>query len=245
MTGALTEATIQRRTATQSACDGSNGSGCHPLERRHRLGRWSWAEASSLVSSVRCAGACDGLMTVTREPIEPVSGGALRARDAELMVAGDFEAFYAKEIRNVVGLVYVLSGSRVAAEDLAQDAFVAAYRHWDRLRSYENAGAWVRRVAVNRAISNGRRLTAEAKARLRLRQQRVVIPELADHNEDLWTAVRRLPRRQAQTIALHYWDGLSVHEISIVLELSEPTVKTHLQRGRETLAALFPKESAE
>ena len=124
-------------------------------------------------------------------------------------------------------------------------AFVAAYRHWDRLRSYDNAGAWVRRVAVNRAISSGRRFTAEAKVRLRLRQQRVVIPDLSNDNEDLWSAVRSLPRRQAQTIALHYWDSMSVHEIATVLELSEPTIKTHLQRGRQTLAAQFPKESPE
>jgi RNA polymerase sigma factor (sigma-70 family) len=135
----------------------------------------------------------------------------------------DFAAFYAREIRAVVGLAYVLSGSRTAAEDLAQDAFVAAYRHWPRLRSYDDAGAWVRRVAVNRSISLARRRIAEAKALLRLAGERTVIPDLSPDHEDLWAAVRRLPRRQAQVVALHYWDRRSTQEIAVILEVSSPT----------------------
>ena len=83
--------------------------------------------------------------------------------DAERSVSIDR---HDREIRDVVGLSYVLSGSRSGAEDLAQDAFVAAYRLWDRISGYENPGAWVRRVAVNRSISVGRRrLTALASLR--------------------------------------------------------------------------------
>ncbi len=162
--------------------------------------------------------------------------------DSDLVEFEDFGSFYAREVRSVVGLAYVLSGSRTGAEDLAQDAFVAAYRHWQRVRAYQNAGAWVRRVVVNRSISHGRRTVAEAKARLRLHAQRVVVPELSAENEDLWAVVRRLPRRQSQVIALHYWDGLTVHDIALVLELSDASVKTHLQRARQTLAEQLPKD---
>jgi RNA polymerase sigma-70 factor (ECF subfamily) len=160
----------------------------------------------------------------------------------EANVSEDFVAFYDREIRNVVGLTYVLSGSRAGAEDLAQEAFLAAYRHWDRISLYEDPGAWVRRVAVNRAISTGRRRVAEAKALVRLGGARIALPELSVDNEDLWSAVRRLPPRQAQVIALRYWDQRTAHEIAEILELSEATVKSHLQRARQTLADTYPKD---
>ena len=44
-----------------------------------------------------------------------------------------FEDFYSQEYSAVVGLAYALSGSRSGAEDLAQEAFLAAHRNWHRI----------------------------------------------------------------------------------------------------------------
>ena len=166
--------------------------------------------------------------------------GALRATVAA--AGADFAAFYASEVRSVIGLAFVLSGSRVAAEDIAHDAFVAALRHWERIRDYDNAATWVRRVVVNRSISRARTRAAEARAMLRLGHERTILPELSADTARLWEAVRRLPRRQAQVLALHYWEGLNVAEIGELLEVSTATVKTHLQRGRLALAKTVAKE---
>ena len=57
-----------------------------------------------------------------------------------------FETFYRAEYRKVVGLAYVLSGSLLAAEDLAQAGFLAAHKRWDSISRYNEPGAWVRRV---------------------------------------------------------------------------------------------------
>lgn len=195
------------------------------------------------MSSVVSCRACDALMVDIAEPDpEPAVDGEVDASRAAAVVGEDFAPFYDREIRDVVGLSYVLSGSRSGAEDLAQDAFVAAYRHWDRISGYENPGAWVRRVAVNRSISAGRRRLIEARALIRLGSERVVLPELSVDSEDLWSSVRELPSRQAQVIALHYWDRRSTHEIAEILGLSEATIKTHLQRARQTLAIKHPKD---
>ena len=59
-----------------------------------------------------------------------------------------FEAFYVREYHAVVRLAYALSGSRLAAEDIAQEAFLRAFRDWEKIRS---PSAWVRKVAVRRA----------------------------------------------------------------------------------------------
>jgi RNA polymerase sigma-70 factor (sigma-E family) len=148
-----------------------------------------------------------------------------------------FDEFYRRERSSVVGLAFVLSGSRVAADDLTQEAFVAAYRRWDVVGAYRDPAAWVRRVVANASVSRWRRAKSEAKAVLLLGAGRQhVVPEMSADVLDVWDAVRALPKRQAQCIALHYKDGRSVAEIAEILDCSEGTVKTHLSRGREALS---------
>src|ERR671911_328450 len=58
-----------------------------------------------------------------------------------------FEAFYVREYHAVVRLAYALSGSRLAAEDIAQEAFLRAFRDWEQIRSPSQVIA-LRYVAV-------------------------------------------------------------------------------------------------
>jgi hypothetical protein len=76
-----------------------------------------------------------------------------------------FEAFYVREYHGVVRLAYALSGSRLVAEDIAQDVFLRAYLDWQRIRS---PAAWVRKVTVRRAGRVARRRLLEARALARL-----------------------------------------------------------------------------
>jgi RNA polymerase sigma-70 factor (sigma-E family) len=158
-------------------------------------------------------------------------------RSEENRLVESFDEFYRRERKSVVGLAYVLSGSRVAADDLTQEAFVAAYRKWDVVGGYRDPGAWVRRVVANASVSRWRRTKSEAKAVLLLGAgKQHVVPEVSADAHDVWDAVRALPKRQAQCVALHYKDGRSVSEIAEILDCSEGTVKTHLSRGREALS---------
>jgi RNA polymerase sigma-70 factor (ECF subfamily) len=122
------------------------------------------------------------------------------------------------------------------AEELAQDAFEAAYRHWDRVRAYDEPGAWVRRVVANRCVSAWRRGVTEARLLARLRRERVAAVELPERVGEVWVAVRALPRRQRQVMALVVLEGRSVAEVARVLACSEESVRTHLRRARSTLA---------
>jgi len=155
----------------------------------------------------------------------------------------DFDAFYAGEYSAIVALAFALSGSRWAAEDLAQDAFLAAHRDWDRIGAYERPGAWVRQVVTNLSVSAFRRRIAEAKALTRAAiGQPTSVSELSADGADFWRAVRSLPRRQAQAVTLHYLEDLSVADIAEILGTAEGTVKKHLHEGRKALAQRFGSE---
>lgn len=151
--------------------------------------------------------------------------------------ATTFEALYRRELGSVLALAYVLSGSRTAAEELAQESFLAAYRRWDRISTYDRPAAWVRRVCVNRSTSLLRRRSAEARAVAKLAGQRVLPDDLPPDDDAFWRAVRGLPRKQGQAVALRYVDDLSTAEVAVVLGCAEATVRVHLHRARIALAA--------
>ncbi len=145
---------------------------------------------------------------------------------------GEFEAFYRDEYAAVVN---VLSGSRWAAEDIVQEAFLRAYRDWARVGRMGSPQAWVRRVAINLSHSRFRRLRSEASARLRLSARMSALDPLPSQEEAFWDEVRRLPRRQARAIALRYVAELSVKEIAETMGLAEGTVRALLHQGRARL----------
>lgn len=136
----------------------------------------------------------------------------------------------------MIGLAYALSGSRAAAEDLAQDAFLAAHNAWDRVSRYDKPEAWVRRVVANKSVSLFRRKMREARALAQLKPESSFLPRLPAEDDAFWKVVRALPKRQAQVIALHYLEDRSVADIAEVLECAEGTVKVHLHKGRRRLA---------
>jgi len=155
-----------------------------------------------------------------------------------------FADFYRGEYHSVARFAYVLTGDHAAAEDLAQDAFLAAQRSWTKVATYDAPGAWVRRVLVNRSRSRYRSLGRERRALTKLRpvSDGAPPPRLDAETVDVWREVRRLPKRQAQVIALTYLDGLTLDEIGGILECSPLTAKTHLQRGKRTLARKLQTE---
>jgi RNA polymerase sigma-70 factor (sigma-E family) len=151
----------------------------------------------------------------------------------------DFAEFAGRERSALIAFAWSLTGDRALAEDLAQDALEAAWRHWDRIAGYDKPGAWARRVVANRATDRGRRSGREDRALQRLGGLAVTAAEPALGSTDgrFWAAVRNLPQRQAQAVALHYLEDMSIAGIAEVLEISEGAVKSHLHRGRLALAA--------
>lgn len=184
------------------------------------------------------------VIPVTRATIDRIEVDRISTPEPGARPIESFDDFYRREFHSVVGLGRVLSGSYHVAEDLAQHAFTQAHRNWRRVGGFDDPGAWVRRVLVNASTSRFRRLASETKAVARLAGRRDDPVPGADSSEEIWSAVRRLPRRQAQVIALRYWDDLPVAQIATVLECSPETVKTHLKRGRAALAVTLELEES-
>lgn len=116
---------------------------------------------------------------------------------------------------------------RDRAEDVASEAVVRALVRWSRISDYPHA--WVTRVATNLAIDVLRKDSRTAHQIASA--SRPSFEAESVRRIDVARRLRRLSRRQQQVIVLHYLGGFSDGEVSEVLGVSIPTVKTHLARA--------------
>lgn len=147
-----------------------------------------------------------------------------------------FDAFYRREYRPLLRLAWSLTGRRDLGEELVQEVMVTVHRKWGTVGDYDRPGGFARRVLLNDATSAARRRDAERRAVERLGAPDDVAAPESPPDDEFWDAIRALPERQAQTVALHYLEDRPVAEIADVLDISVNTVKVHLHRGRLALA---------
>jgi|RhiMetdeSRZDD1v2_1073273.scaffolds.fasta_scaffold208492_2 RNA polymerase sigma-70 factor, ECF subfamily len=152
-----------------------------------------------------------------------------------------FDAFAREQRRALVAFAWTLTGDVGVAEDVAQDALHATWQAWERDGGLRHPEAWARQVVANRAADRVRRAGRERRALGLLGARPDPTVDLPTTDHEFWDAVRALPDRQAQAIALHYLEDRPVAEIAEILGCAPATVKVHLHRGRRALAdALAP-----
>jgi RNA polymerase sigma-70 factor (ECF subfamily) len=156
-----------------------------------------------------------------------------------------FRDFYKREYRGLVALAYSLINDRTMADDIAQEALMAALRRWDHVAALESPLGWVRRVVANKSVSLIRRRLAEVRALTRIGSLAERREDAPDSDADFWVLVRSLPRRQAQVVALHYVSDMSVIEIAATLGCKEGSVKASLFKARQSLLKSLGASSGE
>ena len=151
---------------------------------------------------------------------------------------------YQASYGSVLRAVRLLVPTSEDAHDLVQEAYARALARWDVVSGMDNPGAWVRHVAVNAAIDAGRRASSRRRALDRMlawgRAEPVAAPD--GDTVDVIRALRTLKPDQRRVVVLHYLCDMSVQEIADQTGRPPATVKTHLARGRASLAALFRTE---
>lgn len=154
----------------------------------------------------------------------------------------EFARLVEDESRGLTAAVTAITGDAHRAEEIVQEAFERCYRRWRRVSRLDRPGAWVRRVAINQAISVMRRSSNERRAVDRLGALAAGSSPPADPldglgDDAIWAAVRALPHDQAVVIALRYGADLGLDEIAATVETTVPAVKSLLHRARATLRA--------
>jgi RNA polymerase sigma-70 factor (ECF subfamily) len=160
-------------------------------------------------------------------------GDIAEANLVTLAALGDERAF-AELVRQrqatVRGLLRRLCGNAALADDLAQDAFVQAWRALSQLRNAAAFGGWLKQVAVRVWLQHARK-TKLLLEPLDAAGAVEAAPPPQTERIDLDRALARLNPAQRLCVTLSYGEGLSHGEIADATGWPLGTVKSHVARG--------------
>jgi RNA polymerase sigma-70 factor (sigma-E family) len=153
---------------------------------------------------------------------------------------GQLSSLYLLHYRSLVRLAALLLDETSAAEDVVQEAFckIAAGSRLARLRDPDAALGYIRTTVLNLARSSlRRRLVATRYAPLVHRRDRVEDDTVASVDRAVVVmAMRTLPRRQREAVALRYYADLTEAQAAAVMGVSTGAVKAYTSRGLDRLA---------
>jgi RNA polymerase sigma factor (sigma-70 family) len=145
----------------------------------------------------------------------------------------EFAEFYTSAWGDCLRIVMVSMVDRPLAEDLVAEAFTKAWASWRKVRGLAEPRAWVIRTAMNARVSWWRRhcreVTLDSQNTMAATSQDLAL------DSSLVAALRRLPVRQREVIALRLLLDLDTSTTAEMLGISGSTVTTHLHRAINAL----------
>jgi RNA polymerase sigma factor (sigma-70 family) len=168
-----------------------------------------------------------------------VTGESRRPGRREARSQHEFRWLFVTDYPALVRTLFLIVHDRAAAEDIAQDAYIQLLLHWDKVSTYEQPAAWVRRVAIRLAVRETQR------TRLRAKLERFTPAPSHDdssYDPDLMAAIRTLSLRQRTIVVLFYFEDRPMDEIADLLACSTSSGWVHLHRARRRLATLLGEE---
>jgi RNA polymerase sigma-70 factor (ECF subfamily) len=178
-----------------------------------------------------------------------VMGGELgrrrprRPRSEQALIRGaldgsevDLEALFRRYWPRAYRTAFLIVHDHAAAEDIAQEAFLAAIRRLDRFDRARRFGPWLGTIVANRAID-------WARARTARRESGGEAPDLPSppdtpvgrYSQEVLSALASLSPEHRAVIVLRYLLEYSPGEIARALDLPRGTVNSRLRRGLDTL----------
>lgn len=147
----------------------------------------------------------------------------------------EFEDFVVGRGPALLRFAFLLSGDRLQAEDLVQEALVKAHRRWGHIQRADRLEAYVRRIVVNDLTSWRRRRSASEIVGPVPDAAYADAADLLADRDLMWRALADLPRRQRAVLVLRYYEHLPDAEIADQLGAREGTVRSLASRAFATL----------
>ena len=139
---------------------------------------------------------------------------------------------------------YLVVHDASAAEDIAQEAFLAAIRSLDRFDRRRPFGPWLNRIVVNRAIDWARARSLQKEAAVELDTDAAAVsdtsaPEVSSsvYSDDMVAALKELSPEHRAVVVLRYLLDYTPGEIAKALGLPRGTVNSRLRRGLDRLSS--------
>ncbi|GAA2640014.1 sigma-70 family RNA polymerase sigma factor [Streptomyces axinellae] len=163
----------------------------------------------------------------------------------------DFRAFHQLKRGAYVHWAELYLGNRTDAEDAVDEAFEQLYFGWSKVLAHENPHAYAWRVVKNRTIDHARARGRRPVLTDYAAFETVALREAVDHigaleqNLAIYAAIRALPERQHDAIVLRYVLGYTTGEVSDLLGITIPGVRSTIRYARHRLRESLGLEQEE
>ena len=153
-------------------------------------------------------------------------------RRAQRGSVDDLERLFREHWPRAYRAARLVTGDDAAAEDIAQEAFLAAVRNLDRFDRRRPFAPWLHRIVVNRAIdwTRARRLRAEVEL-----GEHLPAAPAAEPDGDVFGRIAELPPDHRAVVVLRYLLEYTPGEIAQLLDLPRGTVNSRLRRGLDRM----------
>jgi RNA polymerase sigma-70 factor, ECF subfamily len=158
-------------------------------------------------------------------------------RGAQQGSVADLERLFREHWPRAYRAAHLVTGDAAAAEDIAQESFLAAVRNLDRFDRRRPFGPWLHRIVVNRAIDWTRARKLRAEVELGDYLPAAPAPE---RDGSALARIAELPAEHRAVVVLRYVLEYTPGEIAELLDLPRGTVNSRLRRGLDRM-----KEEAE
>jgi RNA polymerase sigma-70 factor, ECF subfamily len=190
-------------------------------------------------------GDADVLPIARRGPIARRRGERALIRAAQAGSEDALEELFRRHWRRAHRAAYLIVHDSAAAEDIAQEAFLAAVRHLDRFDRRRPFGPWLHRITVNRAIDWSRARTLRREVGFVAAETRIE----ADAGEgshpvsdETLTALASLAPEARAVVVMRHLLEFTPGEIAAALEIPRGTVNSRLRRGLDRLGEALEDE---
>ncbi len=183
---------------------------------------------------------------------EEVSNSEL-VKKSQLGDKSAFEELVKRHQDLVFSLSFKLTGNRELANDVAQEAFIRAWKAIEKFRGDSTFGTWIYRITVNTAWTLRKKAKKHYSLNIEDTQEPVVIdekkdPELVAINSDLSVVLRKalnqIPLEQRIIVELKNIEGRSHKEIADYLDISVTAAKVRLHRAHQKLRNILEEIEA-
>jgi RNA polymerase sigma-70 factor (ECF subfamily) len=165
-------------------------------------------------------------------------------RGAQAGSEADLAALFRRHWPRAYRAAFLIVHDHAAAEDIAQEAFLAAIGHLDRFDRRRRFAPWLGRIVVNRAI-DWTRARAARRESAESGHEAVLDPARAagEYSPEVLSALAALAPDHSAVVVLRYVLEFTPGEIARALELPRGTVNSRLRRGLDVLEAELREES--
>lgn len=148
----------------------------------------------------------------------------------------------------VLRTAYFYTKDQHLAEDVSQETFIRAYRHWKKFRGDSSVKTWLTRITVNVCRDKlGLKMSSEQPTepeKMALQRTSNAEEEAMKRLEktEILQHVLRMPEAYQEVLYMFYYLDLSTRDIAAAIQSPEGTVRGRLHRAREMLAQTLQEE---